>query len=242
MRDSFREKATDMKPKRIWVIGAGRFGQRAAEKLKKRYPAADIIPVDSNEKVCRRMRVDFPATVCSGGIAYLAGQLDAAGGPDWIIPSMPVHVAFGWIKKRLAPHHDLSMLPVSDDLLALLPNAARGKQGAIYTSHAEFICPENCPEPATTCIHTGMPRPADLFQVLEAIAYRNYRPVVIRSRQLLPGVGGYRPAALFGALATVENSARPVMLSTACRCHGVMHVFAVKRRPEVNARAPASGS
>ena len=70
-----------------------------------------------------------------------------------------------------------------------------------------------------------MPRPVDLFQLLRSLEYRHFKPVVIRSRQLLPGVGGYRPKALFGALAAVESADGPVMLSTACRCHGVLDAF-----------------
>jgi len=90
-------------------------------------------------------------------------------------------------------------------------------------SLADFECPEDCPEPAGTCTHTGKPRIGRLFQMLSDLRYEDYRSVVLQSRQLSPGVGGFRPQSLFDLLGEVEGGDGPVLLSTACSCHGVMH-------------------
>ena len=54
------------------------------------------------------------------------------------------------------------------------------------------------------------------------IQYKPYRAMVIRSHQLGPGIGGYRPEQLFELLDRVERSKGPLLIGTACRCHGVI--------------------
>ena len=51
--------------------------------------------------------------------------------------------------------------------------------------------------------------------------------IVIQSRQLAPGVGGYAPSELFEVLSLVRSAETPVLLSTACKCHGVINAFEV---------------
>ena len=61
-----------------------------------------------------------------------------------------------------------------------------------------------------------------MFELLSGIELFRYRPLVIRSFQLGPGIGGYRPRDLYDLLDQVESSDEAILLSTACRCHGVM--------------------
>ena len=104
-----------------------------------------------------------------------------------------------------------------------MPNAIRGKTGQAFVSHADFICPDNCPESEKICTHTGKSRPMDLFRLLGNLDFQDVVPIVLRSYQLLPGVGGIYPADLMSALDTAcKNSHRPLMIATACRCHGVV--------------------
>ena len=112
-----------------------------------------------------------------------------------------------------------------------MPNALRGKAGQAYVSHADFICPDNCPEPEKICTHTGKPRPMDLFRLLGTLDFEEALPIVIRSHQLLPGVGGIYPADLRAAMDTAcRNSHRPMMIATACRCHGVVNFMRLEKK------------
>jgi hypothetical protein len=117
---------------------------------------------------------------------------------------------------------------VPEAVVQRLPNVFRGEGGAIYASNADFLCPDNCPEPEAICTHTGKPRPCNLYEKLGEVAAPPFRAIVVRSLQLAPGVGGYRPETLFQTLAAVQRVSGPVLLSTACRCHGVMHAFTVR--------------
>ncbi|MGA6925486.1 MAG: hypothetical protein WBY88_07385 [Desulfosarcina sp.] len=112
-----------------------------------------------------------------------------------------------------------------------MPHPIRGKTGQAYVSHADFICPDNCPEPEKICTHTGRPRPPDLVRLLRRLDFENVLPIVLRSHQLLPGVGGIRPADLIGALDMARRHSQPLlMLATACRCHGVVDFIRLDKK------------
>jgi hypothetical protein len=216
--------------KSLWIIGAGKFGIKSATVLKRKNPDVEITVVDSSSHALRSLQDILCKTVCEDGITYLFNHLNNAGSPDWIIPVIPVHVAYEWIKKKLSEEYLVQQHKVPDDIAKTLPNVISGQKGEIYISYADFVCPDNCSEPVNICTYTGKPRLGILHQRLEAIAHQNYRPIVIQSVQLAPGIGGLRPNDLFNALKTVLAVNSPIFLSTACKCHGVMHAFEIKSK------------
>jgi hypothetical protein len=129
-------------------------------------------------------------TVCMDGIEYLGQNLKSIDYPDWIIPAIPVHVAYEWVRLKIKKNYILKTTPVPEELIISLPNVFKGKKDEIYMSIADFICPDNCPEPEDLCTYTGKPRPLTLYKKLESIKHDNFRSVVVRSRQLSPGIGG----------------------------------------------------
>lgn len=204
----------------LWIIGAGRFGMIALERLSRIKKDARFVVVDPDER--RFFPVEHPrcAFENTDGVDFLLRRLDPESPPDWIIPALPVHLAAEWCLGRLAPRS--RRIPVDDGLDALLPNPVRGAGGDIYVTHADFLCPDDCPEPAHTCTVTEKPRKPDMFGLLEDVRYQDFRSLVIRSSQLGPGVGGYRPDQLFDLLTCLENGGGRFLVSTACRCHGVV--------------------
>lgn len=211
--------------KSVWIIGGGHFGLRAAKLLGRKDPQMDITVVEKDKYIYDRIKGMSFKTVCMDGIMYLDNNLKAPPYADWIIPAIPLHVSYEWIKIKLKKEHRLVPLEVPDALKKTLPNPFKGNSGEIYISHADFVCPENCLEPEKICTYTGKPRPKSLYKVLASIQYDDFLSVVIQSRQLSPGLGGYTPKALFEVLSEITASRTPVLLSTACRCHGVMNAF-----------------
>ncbi len=92
----------------------------------------------------------------------------------------------------------------------------------MYVSHADFYCPEDCAEPRDICTVTQEPRKRNMFELLGEVDLPPFQSLVIRSRQLGPGIGGYRPERLLELLSLVNQAAGPLLVSTACRCHGVI--------------------
>jgi hypothetical protein len=212
-----------------WIIGAGKVGSRAVNCLRKKDPDARIILVDSNSDTLHEWKGQVD-TVLADGITFLVRHLnkrDDMAVPDWIVPAIPVHIVFEWIRHTLNKRLDILSVPVPEKLDGLLPNPVRGREGELYMSYATFMCPENCPEPPDVCMVTGKPRGTGLYKVLERVTLADYRSVVVRSHQLAPGVGGYQVQALLHARTEVSLSEGRVLISTACSCHGVMHTFRV---------------
>jgi len=215
---------------RIWIIGGGRFGLKAAQKLIQKKPGTDIAVVEQDANICNQLKKQPFKSVCMDGITYLSENLKVSDGPDWIVPAIPVHLAYEWIRNKLLERYHFEPLAVPDMLAGTLPNTVQGAGGELYISNADFICPQDCPEPYETCTYTGKPRLRILHRVLKEIQYNNFCSIVIKSWQLGRGVGGYSPEALFKALNEVILSDAFIILSTACRCHGVMHAFKISRK------------
>ncbi len=216
-----------MPTQRIWIIGGGRFGLKAATDLARLQPRIRLTLIDPNPETARHLPAESIAYVCQDGVDYLARRLEPESAA-WIVPAAPVHVAFLWVVKHLPAHIDAKPIPVPDAVAALVPNPMRGATGELYISNADFLCPDNCPEPANRCSHTGKPRPRALFRFLAQISFPPFHSIVVRSRQLCPGVGGYSPQDLFDALRQVQTLGGSLLFSTACRCHGVMNAMEIR--------------
>ena len=207
------------------IIGAGHFGARAVKALHKKYPAAPLTVVDIDQGALDRLG-DFPAEkVCSEGASYLEQALDRESGTDWIIPTAPIHVAFEWVRRQLTRTGRVEVIPVPVEVEVMLPNPKRGPEGQLFTSYADFRCPEHCTQPYDLCTWTGKPRKGLLYKTVQEIVFEDYRSIVVRSRQLAPGVGGYQAEALRKSLDQVMEASSPALYTTASLCHGVMHAF-----------------
>ncbi|MBW1723800.1 MAG: hypothetical protein JRJ33_00175 [Deltaproteobacteria bacterium] len=158
-------------------------------------PNARILLIDSDPDTLQgwKGRVD---TVQADGITFLERHLDGGSDmmlPDWIVPAIPIHVAFEWIRSTLKINSDVTPISVPEKLTSFLPHPVWGKEGELYVSYAKFICPEDCLEPPDLCTVSGKPRETDLYQVLEKVEVADFMSVVIRSHQLAPGVPGECP-------------------------------------------------
>jgi len=211
----------------IWILGAGKFGRMAVERLTRAHPEYNITLVDQNPAVLQELTGQTLTKIHADGIRFLVENLTDSNQPAWIVAAIPIHVAYEWIRIQLSPMLGIKRIRIPAAVIARLPNALQGEQGTVYTSNAAFICPDDCPEPPKFCIHTGQPRPCNLHEELEALPSEEFELIVVRSHQLLPGLGGCQPSDLFRALNKVKSAEKPILLSTACRCHGVMDAFSL---------------
>ena len=145
---------------------------------------------------------DGITTISKDGIEWLNAMLDQDSPVDMIVPAIPVHVMIELLMINFKNLFDINSIRIPDFWLTQMPNAIRGKTGQAFVSHADFICPDNCPESEKICTHTGKSRPMDLFRLLGNLDFQDVVPIVLRSYQLLPGVGGIYPADLMSALNT----------------------------------------
>jgi hypothetical protein len=210
------------------IIGCGHFGSRAAGKLLWKDPLSKIIIVDENNKAFEKVSQLPVQTEACDGLFYLKEFLSRGLKADYIIPAVPVHLAFEFLLSKLKP---LGVKKGKLPSLPGLPNPVRGKNGDLCTSLADFLCSEECPEPAQYCTHTKKRRSKPLYKILNDLIGA-FESKVIRSQQLGPGIGGYRPEALLGVLEDIKkemNSVPLILITTASRCHGVTSALSFQK-------------
>ncbi len=209
---------------RYLIIGCGRFGRLAWQRLQERDGQAVFRIVDRDPgKLALLPTAPHTDKVAADGIQTLLAALAPPPWPDWIIPAVPVHVAYLWLLETLLHGDARQPAPLPPGWGEELPFCQRGPAGEVYLSLATQRCPDDCPEPAARCQLTGLPRQINLFDYLAQHRLPGWETLVLRSRQLAPGVGGCRPADLLDLRQRVLAAPGEVIICTACRCHGVCH-------------------
>ena len=209
------------------ILGAGKFGRLALNRLARQDAAASFVVVDRDP-------------------AALTMTLD--GVPGWTRVAVRGRRLSGAAFKRRRPvgldhphgagARGLSLAPGGSPggvglaagggaggLAGLIPGARRGPHGELYLSRARHLCPDDCAEPEV-CPVTGESRDLPLHQELASLHLAGYEIRVIASRQLAPGVGGYSPRRLLDLARDMGALKGNVLIATACRCHGVIHGLA----------------
>jgi len=213
-----------MIPRSYIIIGCGHFGGRAVEKLLRKDPHSRIIAVDKNEEQIKKISHLRIETVICDGLLYLNKFFSEGRSANYIVPAVPFHLAFEFILSRLKPTGaKRKKVPT----LSGVPNPMVGKKGDLYASLANFLCPEDCPEPAQYCTVTKEKRRKPLYKILMDLR-GPFESRVIRSHQLGPGMGGFRYINLLDLLQDLREIRTPgrlILISTASRCHGVTSAF-----------------
>ncbi len=205
----------------IWIIGLGQFGSIAFQRLSQCAKERRFVLVDAVEEKLHRHRGLNTALKKSDGVVFLDKQLRKGRKPDWIIPAVPVHLAAEWMLLHLGTDR-LKRKPLPAILETLVPNPMHGSDGNLYVSHADFRCPDDCEEPHDICTITRGKRKQNMYELLGELDIKPFKALTIQSRQLGPGIGGYRPEQLIELRQNVEQSQGTILVSTACRCHGVI--------------------
>ncbi|MCK5785045.1 MAG: hypothetical protein KAH54_00655 [Candidatus Sabulitectum sp.] len=205
-------------PDRVYILGGGKFGSSAAVKVDRQWPGSHIHLVDTMSS----LPSGIPGEHHTGtdAINFLQEHLEKGRPNDLVIPCIPVHMAFNWVLGHFG-----FCIPVPVRLMEFLPGAIAGKDRCIYTSLSDFLCPDSCAEPEGFCPTTEKKRKEPLFKIIERISLSSYRVIIVRSEQLLPGVGAVTSKQLFRLLAETRKKIGRSLIATASRCHGVVHGF-----------------
>jgi len=209
------------------ILGAGKFGRLALNRLTRQDAAGSFVVVDRDPAALAQEVDGVPGwtRVASEAAAFLAQQLRDDGRWDWIVPMVPVHVAYQWLLAGPLAGSAWQPAAAPEVLERLMPGSRRGPQGELYLSRARHLCPDDCAEPEV-CPVTGEPRDLPLHQELASLPLAGYEIRVMVSRQLAPGVGGYSPLRLLDLARDMGMVQGNVLIATACRCHGVIQGLA----------------
>lgn len=207
------------------ILGAGEFGRLALQRLAEQDSRARFLVIDRRSTALGEILIPVPGKtelLEAEAISYLAAHLGPEPPWDWLIPMVPVHVAYRWLLEGPLAGQGWESAPVPGFLEDLAALALRGSQGELYLSRARHLCPDDCAEPLV-CPVTGEERDPPLFRQLAEASRPGLPILVVASRQLAPGVGGYAPTRLLELAEKVSRATGPLLVATACRCHGVVH-------------------
>lgn len=216
-----------MQMESFWILGAGRFGSLAVRRILARKKVSRLVVVDRDVQVLEKLTEKPIETVEQDAIDFLVHYPGL--GSEWIVPAIPVHVAFAWLCRQLAREGAVTQRAVPSILDQKVPNSLRAETGTLYASFATFRCPDDCDEPDEICTVTGEVREANLFDVFRNREVEGYVTQVVRSHQLAPGVGGYQLSVLWRLLEEARSTEKDILVATACRCHGVIDALRFSR-------------
>jgi TrkA-N domain len=206
------------------ILGAGKFGRLALQRLSRQEPTATFLVVDQAQEALAAVEAlgipNYEGIAAEAG-AFLAAHLRENGPWDWLIPMAPVHVAWAWLLHGPLRGWEKAAAPEAVGEVAAV--SFRGSDGQLYLSRAAHLCPDDCPEPDSLCPVSGESREAPLYEALAHLTLPGWTVRVLASRQLAPGVGGYPPSELLALGRELAGRRGPVLMATACRCHGVVN-------------------
>ncbi len=208
---------------RVLIIGAGHFGQRAWRIL--RAAGKKVFILDKKGEAFEHEGGDYATGLCADGVSFLLENFPRLRPETIIVPALPLHLAFEWLKGYLAGTIHISKRDVPEDFLPSCPHRWKASEGSVLLSYSDFICPDDCPEQAY-CTVTGQRRDKPLNAFIEESRLDGWKVVVIKSRQLAPGLGGYSAGDLahLGGV-VLKGSPGKWIAATACSCHGIATAF-----------------
>jgi hypothetical protein len=187
--------------------------------------------VDKNEDRIESIEVPRIEKIVSDGINFIVKNMQALSPSSLIVPAVPVHLASEWLKKYLEKHGwKIKPSKVPEEVLPHLPYSWQGTGGTLLISYSDFLCPDDCPEPTGHCPVTGESRSEPLHELLNRLMVPRYKVHIIRSRQLAPGLGGYKVEDLNNLYKKVSLGEGRWLVGTACKCHGALTGVEVRRK------------
>ncbi len=213
---------TSMERDLVLILGAGRFGSRAA-RIMARETGRTIWLVDPSGEALEAAAGPPVKRIRAGGVEFLSERADELPWEATVVPALPVHLAALWLCRAPGSGMRGRIVAVPEPARPGSAHVWTGDDGTLLVSFAGFLCPEDCPEPADYCTVTGRKRPVPMYELLRSLSAPGFNVHVIRSRQLAPGLGGYKLRDLSEMLERVIKAGPgDWLVGTACRCHGAL--------------------
>ena len=110
-----------MQMESFWILGAGRFGSLAVRRILARKKVSRLVVVDRDVQVLEKLTEKPIETVEQDAIDFLVHYPGL--GSEWIVPAIPVHVAFAWLCRQLAREGAITQGAVPSILDQKVPNS-----------------------------------------------------------------------------------------------------------------------
>ena len=139
----------------VFIVGFGKFGKKALTQVVRRWEKARVCIIDSRPEALTALGPgSLPGIrILADGPQFLSDYQEWIKDEDWVIPALPVHLAWKWLDLNLETRRRPKAVLPPRSLGFGLPYSRTDRKG-LYLSYADFICPENCPAPIRSCFIT----------------------------------------------------------------------------------------
>jgi hypothetical protein len=230
----------------IVVVGGGCYGSFYATQLRRARERGAVswrrlLVVDRNAQCAAAADAAGHWTMITAewGTFFDEWLTGAAGEGDSIVPSplMP-HLMFEWLERRAtARWPDRAVRRVPLDTPGHTPYDVLHADGTRYLSHADWLCPVHCIEPAT-CPVIRTTRHWEMGDSVADLARRRGRehrvvgPLLFRCRHRVHGVGMFDADEVLAADRALDEAGREdaafeAIVGTISSCHGAVNALAV---------------
>ena len=117
----------------IFIIGAGHFGNRAARILSQESDAP-LFVVDVDENTLSQVKGLPAKTIVYDGILFLVENYPVLNSLNTIVPAVPVHLAFEWLRYHLDSKFVIKKISVPEEIKPLLPYTWLGSEESLLVS------------------------------------------------------------------------------------------------------------
>jgi hypothetical protein len=191
--------------------------------------------VDLDKSRIEQVDGDSVHGLLAEGARFMTENFDRFHPSNVVVPAVPFHLAFEWLKTYTSGNVVIRKNKIPAGIKPLVPHAWDGRAGDLLVSHADFRCPDDCPEPEGYCTVTREKRELPLHRRLGNVRMTGYHVHIVESRQLAPGVGGYRVEDLRQLYDRVKRGGKSGwLIGTACKCHGVVTAAEVEPREGIS--------
>jgi hypothetical protein len=196
------------------IVGYGKFGRIALERLRGLGDPRDILVVDRDPEAFPPDTGGDAQWVVADAVSFLADS-GRVRPEDVIVPMVPFNLAAAYL---LARSSDTRAIPIPAEIAGVLPNPFLVDASNLCCSRADFICPNDCPE-GELCTVTGERR-EPLFAYIQELIVPGFEVMVLRSFQIAPGIGGYTLASLLELERRITRGR--YLIATSCKCHAII--------------------
>ncbi len=199
---------------RYVIAGFGKFGRLAVERIISSFSEVQVTVLEKNPNKIQSDLVEKASAVEVDAVSYIASQNDLSE-HDIIVPAVPFNLAAAVLasyRTGLSPT-EIPLAHMTD-----LPNLLPIDRFNVVASRANFLCPDDCPEGELCTVTRRVREP--LYLEMERLSLPDFTVLVVRSSQILPGVGGYELKKIRELISSVGIG--KYIVATSCKCHAIL--------------------
>jgi hypothetical protein len=199
---------------RYVIAGFGKFGRLAMERIISSFKGVQVTVLEKDHNRIQSDLLEKASAVEVDAVSYIASQNNLRE-DDIIVPAVPFNLAAA-VLASFRTGFSPAEIPLAH--MTDLPNLFSIDRFNVVASRADFLCPDDCPE-GELCTVTGAAR-EQLYLEIERLSLSGFTVLVVRSSQILPGVGGYELKKIRELISSVGIG--KYIIATSCKCHAIL--------------------